>query len=147
MDFKKARFVMTEPQVKQLKANSSPLEVFERMVAALNRHDLDGMVACFSRDYQSEQPFHPERNFIGQAGVRKNWGFFFTSVPNIQMDILSETIDGDTVWSETHMYGTRVDGTQHSVRGVTIQRIRDNSIIWARLYIEAPSDAKEGGLI
>jgi ketosteroid isomerase-like protein len=115
------------------------------MVAALNQHDLDGMVACFSRDYQSEQPFHPERNFIGQAGVRNNWGFFFESVPDIQMDILSETVDGDTIWSETHMYGTRVDGMKHSVRGVTIQRIRDGAIVWARLYIEGPSDTKERG--
>jgi len=123
----------------------SPLEVFKQMVASQNRHDLDGMVACFSRDFQSEQPFHPERNFIGKAGVRKNWDFFFKMVPDIQVDILSETVDGDTVWSELYMHGTRLDGMKHSVRGVTIQRIREGSIVWARLYIDAPDEMLQAG--
>lgn len=125
--------------------NNSPLDVFKQMVAAQNRHDLDEMVACFSRDYQSEQPFHPERNFIGKTGVRKNWDFFFNMVPDMQVDILSETVDGDTVWSELHMHGTRIDGMKHSVRGVTIQRIQDGLIVWARLYIDAPDDLLKGG--
>ena len=131
---------MSELQTREAKADASPLEVFERMVSAQNRHDLDGMVACFSRDYQSEQPFHPERNFIGQAGVRKNWGFFFSTIPDIQADILSETTDGDTVWAELHIHGTRLDGKPHSTRGVTIQRMRDGLIVWARLYIETHSE-------
>ena len=125
--------------------STSPLAVFKQMVAAQNRHDLDGMLACFARDYQSEQPFHPERNFEGKAGVRKNWGFFFNTVPDIQVDILSETVDGDTVWSELHMHGNRLDGMRHSVRGVTIQRVRDGLIVWARLYIDAPDELLEGG--
>jgi ketosteroid isomerase-like protein len=130
---------MPELQAKEIQASAAPLEVFKRMLSAQNRHDLDGMVACFSRDYQSEQPFHPERNFIGQAGVRKNWGFFFSTIPDIQADILSETVDGDTVWAELHMHGTQLDGKAHSTRGVTIQRIRDGLIVWARLYIETRS--------
>jgi ketosteroid isomerase-like protein len=132
---------MSELQTKEMQTNLAPLEVFKRMLSAQNQHDLDGMVACFSRDYQSEQPFHPERNFIGQAGVRKNWGFFFNTIPDIQADILSETVDGDTVWAELHFHGTRLDGKTHSTRGVTIQRIRDGLIVWARLYIETRSEA------
>jgi ketosteroid isomerase-like protein len=134
---------MSELQTREAKTGASPLEVFERMVSAQNRHDLDGMVACFSRDYQSEQPFHPERNFVGQAGVRKNWGFFFSTIPDIQADILSETTDGDTVWAELHIHGTHLDGKPHSTRGVTIQRMRDGLIVWARLYIETHSETNE----
>jgi ketosteroid isomerase-like protein len=136
---------MVDPQSDRI--GNSPLEVFERMVAAQNRHDLDGMVACFSRDFQSEQPFHSERNFEGQGGVRKNWSFFFNTVPDIHTDILSAVVDGDTLWSELYMYGTRVDGTKHSVRGVTIERIRDGLIVWARLYIETPMEVKEGDIL
>ena len=137
---------MSEFEGKRLETNDAPLQVFHRMVLALNSHDLDEMVACFSRDFQSEQPFHPERNFIGQGGIRKNWGFFFTNVPDIRMDILSEIVEGDTVWCETYMHGTRVDGAKHSVRGVTIQRVRAGAIVWSRLYIDAPSELMEGGL-
>jgi ketosteroid isomerase-like protein len=137
---------MLDFQPEQTKSSLPPLKVFERMVAAQNRHDLDGMVACFSRDYQSEQPFHPERNFVGQAGVRKNWGFFFKTIPDIQVDILSAVSDGDTVWSELYIHGVQVDGKKHSTRGVTIERIRDGLIVWARLYIETQSEPGEGSV-
>jgi hypothetical protein len=136
--------MMSALQSKETITKSSPVEVFERMVSAQNRHDLEGMVANFSLDFQSEQPFHPERNFVGLAGVRKNWGFFFSTVPDIQVDILSSVFEGDTVWCELHMHGTRVDGMRHSIRGVTIQRIQDGLIVWSRLYIETPSEPSQG---
>src|SRR5512146_3064798 len=107
---------MSDLQQVRTKTGDSPLEVFKRMVAAQNRKDLDGMVACFSRDYISEQPFHPERNFIGQGGVRKNWSFFFRTIPDIQIDILSATVDGDTVWSELHYHGHQLDGKNQITR-------------------------------
>jgi hypothetical protein len=31
----------------------------DRLTAAQNAHDLDGMVACFAEDYRSEQPLFP----------------------------------------------------------------------------------------
>ncbi len=136
---------MSELKQDQSKTDVSPLTVFEDMVAAQNRHDLDGMVACFSRDYISEQPFHPERNFVGQGGVRKNWSFFFTTIPDIQVDILSAAVDGDTVWSELHFHGRRLDGKPHVTRGVTIQRIQGGLIVWARWYIESPAEMDAGG--
>jgi SnoaL-like domain len=52
----------------------------KRSAKAANRHDLEAMVACFAPDYRSEQPLYPERNFTGQAGVRKNWSFFFSTM-------------------------------------------------------------------
>lgn len=67
---------MLEEQVQDAQTHSSPKLVFERMILAANRHDLDAMVACFALDFRSEQPFYPERNFTGQAGVRKNWVSF-----------------------------------------------------------------------
>jgi hypothetical protein len=32
---------------------------------ALNDHDPDAFAACFTDDYRSEQPTHPDRNFSG----------------------------------------------------------------------------------
>ncbi len=127
---------MLEEQVQGAQTQSSPKVVFERMIQDANRHDLEAMVACFAPDYRSEQPFHPERNFTGQAGVRKNWSFFFTTIPDIQVEILNEVAEGDTVWAELHYHGTQTNGKKFTVRGVTIQGIQDDQIIWARLYIE-----------
>jgi len=106
------------------------------MISAANRHDLDAMVACFAPDYRSEQPFHPERNFVGQAGVRKNWSFFFSTMPDYRVEILNLVVEGDIVWAELYYHGTQVDGKKHTTRGVTIQGIQGEQIAWAKLYIE-----------
>jgi predicted SnoaL-like aldol condensation-catalyzing enzyme len=127
---------MLEEQLQDAQTHSSPKVVIERMIQSLNRHDLDAMVALFAPNFRSEQPLHPERNFTGQAGVRKNWSFFFTTIPDIQVEILNEVTESDTVWTELHYYGTQTDGKKFNVRGVTIQGIQADQIIWARLYIE-----------
>jgi predicted SnoaL-like aldol condensation-catalyzing enzyme len=130
---------MSQEQAQDAQTYSSPKVVFERMIEAANRHDLEAMVAFFAPDYRSEQPFHPERNFVGQAGVRKNWSFFFTTIPDIQIEILGQVEEGDTVWAELYYHGTQTDGKKHAVKGVTIQRIQAGQIAWARLYIETLS--------
>lgn len=127
---------MLEEQVQGAQTHSSPKLVFERMIQAANRHDLDAMVVCFAPDFRSEQPFHPERNFNGQEGVRKNWNFFFTTIPDIQVDILNVVAEGETVWAELHYHGTQTDGKKFTVRGVTLQGIQADQMKWARLYIE-----------
>ena len=115
--------------------------VFERMIQAANRHDLEAMVDCFAPDFRSEQPFYPERNFTGQAGVRKNWSFFFSTMPDFQAEMLSEAVEGDILWAELHYHGTRIDGKKQTTKGVTIQGVRANQIIWSRLYIESVVEA------
>ncbi len=127
---------MSQEQVQEAQRRLSPKLVFERMIQATNRHDLDAMVACFAPDFRSEQPLHPERDFTGQEGVRKNWSFFFTTVPDIQVDILNEVEEGDTVWAELYYHGIQTDGKRFSIKGVTLQGIQNGQICWARLYIE-----------
>ena len=128
---------MSQEQVQEAQTYASPKLVFERMIQAANRHDLEAMVAFFAPDYRSEQPFHPERDFTGQAGVRKNWSFFFTTIPDIQIDILGEVEEGDTVWAELHFHGMQTDGKKFNVKGVTFHGIQADQISWARLYIES----------
>lgn len=132
---------MLEEQVQDTQMHSSPKLVFERMIQATNRHDLDAMVECFAEDFRSEQPFHPERNFVGQAGVRKNWTFFFSTIPDMQVDILNEAIEGDILWAEVLYHGTGIDGRKQTTKGVTIQGVRANHILWVRLYIESVSES------
>src|SRR5713226_1529306 len=126
---------MLEEQVQNARTQSSSKVVFERMIEAANRHGLEAMVACFTPDYRSEQPFYPERNFNGQAGVRKNWSFFFSTMPDYRVEILSEAVEGDTVWAELLFHGTQVDGKKNVARGVTISGIQGNQIVWTKLYI------------
>lgn len=38
---------------------SQPPQVLDRLVAAINAHELEAMVSCFAQDYTNETPVHP----------------------------------------------------------------------------------------
>ena len=133
---------MTQGEGEGVRTLPAPQQVFERMIEAANRHDLETMVACYTANYRSEQPFHPERNFTGPDGVRKNWSFFFATMPDYRIEVLSQAVDGATVWAELHFHGTQLDGTRQSTRGVTLVGVQGDLISWARLYIESVQEAE-----
>jgi hypothetical protein len=56
--------------------------VAERLLAAMNARDIEAFVACFAEDYESEQPAHPDRAFVGREQVRENWSAIFSGVPD-----------------------------------------------------------------
>jgi ketosteroid isomerase-like protein len=134
---------MSQEQMDAANTPSSPPRAFERMIQAANRHDLEAMMACYTPDYRSEQPFHPERNFTGSEGVRKNWSFFFATMPDYRIEVLNQVVAGDTVWAELHFHGTQTDGTKQSTRGVTLVGIQTDQISWARLYIESVQETDQ----
>lgn len=113
-----------------------PQDVIAQLVAATNRHDLDALVACFAPDYRLETPAHPSRSFQGHEQVRRNWEQIFAGVPDIEVETLRIAVDGDVVWSEWEMRGTRRDGARHLGRGPVIFGIRDGQIAWGRFYVE-----------
>ena len=41
--------------------------IFQRLTDAQNAHDAGLMAECFADDYQSVQPVHPGREFVGNA--------------------------------------------------------------------------------
>ena len=125
---------MSEQQRQETHFPSTPKDIFESMIEAANRHDLEAMVAYFAPDYRGELPFTPERNFTGQAGVRKNWGFFFSTMPDFQVELLREAVEGETVWAELFFHGTQTDGAKRMMRGVNIMGIQSGKIAWGKLY-------------
>jgi ketosteroid isomerase-like protein len=120
----------------------NPREVFARLVAAQNAHDIEALVACFAPDYSSEQPAHPDRAFKGNGQVRKNWSSIFAGVPNFRAELLDAAVEGDTAWGEFEWRGARRDGSAFHSRGVIIGNVRDGKLAAARLYM---SDVDEAG--
>jgi ketosteroid isomerase-like protein len=112
----------------------------DRLLRATNDHDLEALVDCFAPDYRNETPAHPARGFDGREQVRKNWEQIFTFVPDIHAAVLRRAADGDTIWSEWEMSGTRRDGSPHLMRGVVIFGVRDDRASWARFYLEPVLD-------
>jgi ketosteroid isomerase-like protein len=112
------------------------LTVAERVIEATNAHDLEAMLACFRQDYRSEQPVHPARTFQGIDQVRKNWSALLKAVPDIHWEVLRSAERADEAWVEARLEGTQANGARLDEIGVVIFGVRDDKIVWARLYLE-----------
>jgi len=118
-------------------------EVIDRLVVAMNAHDLDAAAGFFHEDYRSEQPAHPARAFVGRAQMRANWHAMFAGVPDFHAEICRSAQDGDTTWTEWRWSGTRLravpfmptgklDDRQHRTTAGTYEVLADtcNSSQW-----------------
>jgi ketosteroid isomerase-like protein len=119
-------------------------EVVDRLLAAMNDHDLDRAAGMFHEDYRSEQPAHPGRAFVGRSQMRANWEAMFAGIPDFRAEILASVRDGDTTWSEWSWSGTRSDGQPFQARGVTLFQIDNGQVVAGRLYMEEVHRDVEG---
>src|SRR4051794_18175395 len=110
------------------------LALIERLRHATDAHDVDAIVECFTDDYVNETPAHPARGFVGRAQVRENWSRILTAISDLSASVPRATVDGDLVWTEWEMRGTRPDGGLHLLRGVIVFGVRDGLIASARFY-------------
>jgi ketosteroid isomerase-like protein len=122
-----------------------PLATIERLVRACNAHDLEQLVALFDESYALEAPLHPQRSFSGREQVRRNWTQIFAAVPDLQARVRRSAGEGETVWTEWEMAGTRRDGGAHLMRGVFIFGVTGGKIHWGRMYLE-PVDGAGGDM-
>ena len=111
-------------------------EVIDRLVVAMNAHDLDAAAGLFHEDYRSEQPAHPGRAFAGRDQMRANWEAMFAGIPDFHAEACRSVQDADTTWTEWAWSGTRNDGQTFDVRGVTLFEIAGDQIVAGRLYME-----------
>jgi ketosteroid isomerase-like protein len=121
------------------------LDLVERLRAAVDAHNLDALVECFAEDYRNETPAHPGRAFVGAEAVRANWRRIFSGMPDITATVLRATVDGDMVWTEWAMAGSRPDGTEQRLAGVILFGVDHDRIGWGRFYLE-PVDGGDGGV-
>ncbi|PVZ53168.1 nuclear transport factor 2 family protein [Arthrobacter sp. H-02-3] len=111
-------------------------EVIQRLLAAMNAHDLEAAAALFHESYKSVQPAHPARAFVGRRQMHANWAAMFAGIPDFHAEVISSADHGNTAWSEWTWAGTRSDGRPFDMRGVTIFEVEDGLITGGRLYME-----------
>ena len=70
--------------------------VADRLAAAVNAHDVDRIVGCFTEDYLNETPVHPARGFRGRDQVRRNWTQILAAVPDIEATVVQADQVGRT---------------------------------------------------
>lgn len=120
----------------QERGGAGAIGVIDRLVQAMNDHDLEVLVACFDESYVNETPAHPQRGFRGNEQVRRNWTQILAAVPDLRARVLRTAVDGDTVWTEWDMSGVRRDGAPFQMAGVAIFGVDDPMITSARFYLE-----------
>ncbi len=79
---------------------------------------------------------HPSRSFVGIAPVRSNWEKFFAAIPDIHITVSRTACDGEEVWVEQSMTGTRLGGAAHDLRGVMVLTVRDGLVRANSFYVE-----------
>jgi ketosteroid isomerase-like protein len=111
--------------------------IMNRLLSAMNAHDLDAFVGCFAAEYESQQPAHPGRAFRGSDQVRKNWEGVFAGVPDFRAKLVVGAVTNDGVeLGEWRWQGTHTDGSSFGMHGVIVIGVRDDQIVWGRLYME-----------
>jgi len=111
-------------------------EFLNRLLAATNAHDVEGIVACFAEGYVNVTPCHPAQGFVGREQVRRNWTAILEGVPDLAAEVSDFVQDGDRIWSEWEMRGTRRDGAPHLMRGVLVFTVRDDLATGLRFFLE-----------
>lgn len=115
---------------------AAPREVATRWVDAMSAHDLDAAVACFAPDYRDEAPARRGEFVEGSDQVRANFARLFADLPDLRAELLDAVDDGDRVWMEWRMKGTRRDGSRMEFIGVNVFGVRADRFAWGRIYTE-----------
>ena len=124
---------------------ADPAQLFDALRAALEAHDVDALVDCFTDDYDSQQPVHPGRRFRGRDQVRRNWSGMFEEIPDFRAQLMTSAVADNVIWAEWHWTGTPRHGPVLDERGTSLFGVRAGRIAWGRLYIE-PVEREAGDI-
>ncbi|MEV6633729.1 nuclear transport factor 2 family protein [Actinoplanes sp. NPDC051470] len=106
--------------------------VVQRLIDAINAHDLDALVATFAEDFTCTWPAHPARSFDTPDQVRRNWASIFERFPEVDISVTRSVVSADEFWGEFHYV---LPGAA-DMRGVIIIKVRDDAIVQSRFYME-----------
>jgi SnoaL-like domain len=86
-------------------------------------------LGCCAHEVADESPKARQgpprcRTSRGNPQIGRNWTRIFAAVPDIRARVLRIAVDGDTVWTEWEMSGTRRDGAAFLMRGVVSSACR-----------------------
>jgi hypothetical protein len=102
-------------------------DAVDRLLEALNAHDLDAFVACYAADATIENG-HDKVVARGHNELRARYGPMFEESPDVRVEPLSRTVVGEFVVQEE-----RVTGRGEPQRHVAVYLVQDGVITRERL--------------
>ena len=123
-------------------ASSDPLAaqrraLLDRLFAAFNRHDIDGVMACFTPDIVFDAAGGPDvhgRRFSGSAEVHAAFVAVWTSFPDVAWHVGAHTVTGDRAFSEWRFVATNPRGERIDVEGIDLFTFRGELIAGKRAF-------------
>lgn len=113
-------------------------QLIERLFAAFNRHDADGVGACMTEDVVFEAAVGPEvfgTRTVGRAAVAAGFAKTFADLPDVRWDeVTSYPGAGDYVTTTWIMRATRPDGLRLEVEGVDLFTLRGGLVSVKRAF-------------
>ena len=114
------------------------VEVIERFNEAVNRHNVDAIMAAMTEDcvFENTNPSPDGERFEGQAAVRTFWETFFADSPGASFETEELFAAGDRcVVRWTYFWGDGDGGSGH-VRGLDVFKVRDSEVAEKLAYVK-----------
>jgi ketosteroid isomerase-like protein len=108
------------------------LTKLDRLAAAFNAHDVDGVMSYFAPDCSLDMPRGTEpygTRFQGIDQVRKGLVGRFQSTPDVHYSDLEHFVSGECGMSKWLLTGTKLNGEKVVVRGCDFYTFRDGLVV------------------
>ncbi len=108
-------------------------ELIDRQIAAYNRRDLDGFMACYAAEARIVQP---DGSYLanGHVEIRARYGELFDQSPDLHARIRTRIEAGSFVIDEEVVTGFRLAGMPFEVHAAVAYRVADDGIQHVQLY-------------
>jgi ketosteroid isomerase-like protein len=109
----------------------------DRFNEAFNAHDVDAVMACMTADavFESTSPPAGDRH-EGAVAVRKAWEAFFAASPSAHFDAEEVIATADRCIVRWVYSWTDDDGTDGSIHGVDVIKVRDGKVAEKLAYVK-----------
>ncbi len=95
----------------------------DRLFGAFNRHDAEGVMACFATDavfFTAAGPAAAGRRIAGLDAIRSAFVAVWTEMPDVRWTVHRSRVFADGGMTEWLFTGTRPDGTRVEVEGLDL---------------------------
>jgi hypothetical protein len=108
-------------------------DVVDQQIAAYNRRDIDGFVACYADNAVVVQP---DGSLLasGHDEIRARYGELFEQSPDLRAEILNRIEVGAVVIDEERVSGFVLPGMPSEIHAAVLYRVAEGLIQDAHLY-------------
>jgi ketosteroid isomerase-like protein len=121
-----------------INSDNATRQTIDRFNDALNRHDVDAVMALMTEDciFENTSPFPDGQRFSGQASVRDFWNNFLAGSPAAHFDAEEILTAGDRCVVRWKYTWKNADGTSGHIRGIDLFRVRDGKVAEKLAYVK-----------